>query len=210
VPEKTWDFEGLAEHYDQVVSKGSDLYERYWEVLAEVANRARAAPGKLVLDIGTGTGNLALLCAAKGARVVGVDPSAAMLAVARRKAATHQELEFLQVEQPFLHLPFPDNHFHAVVSTYAWHHVPRDRHAESVREMLRVLRPGGVWAVGDLAFTDAAAEAEALARFPWLEEEYFPYAEDLRRIFASLGLNMEARQVTPVTWIFWAIKPPLR
>ncbi len=74
--------ESAPERYDrgiQLLSRGriADIYER----IAEFA----ASPGKRVLDVGCGTGNVALACAARGAHVVAIDSNAGMLEVARAK-----------------------------------------------------------------------------------------------------------------------------
>jgi hypothetical protein len=73
--------------------------------------------------------------------------------------------------------------------------------------MFRVLRPGGSWALGDLAFESEQAEREALCEYGWLEEEYFVRIDDFRSVFAELDMDLSARQLTPVTWVLWAMKP---
>ena len=73
--------------------------------------------------------------------------------------------------------------------------------------MVRVLKPGGSWALGDLAFENAQEEVKALRTLEWLEEEYFSRIDDLRPVFAELGMELATRQFTPVTWILWTIKP---
>jgi putative AdoMet-dependent methyltransferase len=204
--ERTWSFDGWAARYDAAVAGDAQhYYSCYAEVLDAVVGLAGAAPGVRVLDIGTGTGALALRCLARGADVVGLDPSAAMLAQARAKAGADPRIQLRQVDQPFLRLLYPDSSFDAVVSTYAYHHIPHTLRAASVGEMLRVLAPGGRWVVGDLAFDSAEVEARALREFPWLEEEYFTRIDELRAIFAERGLELHARQLTPVTWLLWVV-----
>lgn len=216
--EKTWDFDRWAKNYDDWVSADSSLYARYDEVLERVMVVAAVGPGKKVLDIGTGTGNLALGGLKRGAVVVGLDPSEKMLGLARKKAeglgATAPVPTFLLVAEPFLAIPYPDGTFDAVVSTYAFHHIPQHRQPDAVREMLRVLAPGGSLAMGDLIFVGAEAEREALSRYEWLEEEYFARLDELGPALAQLGLTLQAEQFTPVTWVVWATKlsaggPPL-
>jgi len=207
---KIWDFDSWAERYDEAVARGSQVHARYGEVLERVVEVARVGPGKWVLDIGTGTGNLAALCLARDARVVGLDPSARMLAAARREFGPDPRVELRRVDDPFLNIPYPEGRFDAVVSTYAFHHVPPPLKPRGVREMVRVLKPGGVWALGDLAFWDEEAEREALRTYAWLEEEYFARIVELQPTFAELGMELEAEQLTPVTWVLWAVKPPKR
>ena len=206
--DKSWVFtQRHTERYDGFVAADSEhYYARYETVLDTVMELANLAPGKRVLDIGTGTGNLAMRCLASGAHVVGVDPSEPMLARAREKVGQSPNAEFCQCPEPFLELPYPDAAFDAVVSTYAYHHIPHRLKAKTAREMLRVLKPGGRWVVGDLAFENEAAETKALQEFHWLEEEYFTRLDSLRRACAEFGIPLQARQFTPVTWVFWAIK----
>ena len=204
--EKTWDFDSWAARYDKTVARGSQLYARYDEVLDMAVKIADISAGKRVLDIGTGTGNLAQRCLTRGAMVIGLDPSERMLSKAREKLGTNSKAEFRQVDEPFLHIPYPDDFFDAVISTYAYHHIPHRLKPDSVREMVRVLKPGGLWVLGDLVFENEQAERRALREYKWLEEEYFARIEDLRSIFAELRMELDAQQLTPVTWVLWAIK----
>ena len=100
--------------------------------------------GLRVLDVATGPGYAAAAAARRGADVVGLDFSAAMVAEARRK---HPTLDFREGDAE--DLPFADDSFHAVVMNFGLLHVPRPERA--VREAHRVLRPRGrfgftVWA----------------------------------------------------------------
>jgi len=202
-----WDFDEWADRYDEAVAGDCPYYERYEDVLDAVVEIAGVVPGKAVLDIGTGTGNLALRCLARGAAVVGLDPSEPMLARARQKAPSGASIEFKRVDEPFVNIPYPDGAFDAVVSTYAYHHVPHSRKHESVREMVRVLKPAGTWALGDVVFEDAQAERRALREHDWLEEEWFARIGELRPLLAAFGMELSARQFTAVTWVVWATKP---
>lgn len=205
--EKTWNFDNWADRYDKAVAADSQLYAQYDRVLDMVVEIANVSPGKRVLDIGTGTGNLALRCLTRGATVVGLDPSKRMLAKAREKVSDDLRAEFHQVNEPFLHIPYSDASFDTVVSTYAFHHIPHRLKPDSVREMVRVLKPGGLWILGDLIFENEQVERRALRKYRWLEEEYFARIEDLRSVFTELGMELNSRQFTPVTWVVWAIKP---
>jgi 2-polyprenyl-3-methyl-5-hydroxy-6-metoxy-1,4-benzoquinol methylase len=97
--------------------------------------------GKRVLDLGTGTGFLAVLLALHGARVVGVDVAEGQLEVASRRAmrsGVRQAVSFLQMTGESLN--FRDDAFDAVVGSFVLHHV--DLEACS-REIYRVLTPAG-------------------------------------------------------------------
>jgi len=104
---------------------------------------ARLVAGESVLDIGCGTGTLALLAKARGAgRVAGIDASAEMIARARKKAARSSADVAFQVAFAQA-LPFPDASFDVVLSTVMLHHLPRAAREEAAREARRVLKPGG-------------------------------------------------------------------
>jgi len=205
--DKTWNFDSSADHYDERVRADSRIHARYGDVLDRVVEIASISPGRRVLDIGTGTGSLAIRCLALGATVVGLDPSERMLAKAREKARRYSDAAVIQVEEPFLSIPYPDRSFDAVASTYAYHHIPHRHRPDSVIEMVRVLMPGGLWILGDLVFEGEEEEKKALEQHTWLEEEYFPRIDELRPVFLDLGMDLHVQQFTPVTWVLWAAKP---
>ena len=89
-----------------------------------------------VLDVGTGEGQVARLAAEGGARVVGVDPTAAQVAVARQRGGGPT-----YVRAGAAALPFPDGCFDAVVACLVFEHI-RDVD-EAIAEVARVLEPGG-------------------------------------------------------------------
>ena len=110
-----------------------------------LAELARLAPSEAVLDVGCGTGSLALAAKRRvGATgtVVGVDASPEMIALAARKAArAGTEVTFRNACAE--RLPFPDGTFDAVLATLMLHHLPATLRRECAREALRVLKPGG-------------------------------------------------------------------
>jgi ubiquinone/menaquinone biosynthesis C-methylase UbiE len=114
---------------------------------------ARLQPGESVLDVGCGTGTLAI--AAKRhvgptGSVVGIDPSPAMIARAikkAKKAGVDVSFENGLAES----LSFQDARFDVVLSTVMLHHLPRQARQQAVGEMRRVLKPGGRLFVVDFA-----------------------------------------------------------
>lgn len=114
--------------------------------LVEVAD---LAPGQTVLEVGCGTGNV-LLAAARAepaATVVGLDPDAAALDRARRKA---RRLPAIRVEEGYAdHLPHVDGSVERVLSAFMFHHLSPDGKRAMLREVRRVLAPGGVLALLD-------------------------------------------------------------
>ena len=113
--------------------------------------RAAIADGEQVLDIGCGTGTLAVAAAraAPGVSVTGLDADAAILTRARRKAAD-AGLAIRLDQGMSTALPYADSSFDLVLSTLFFHHLPDDAKRQTAAELVRVLRPGGRVVVGDL------------------------------------------------------------
>ena len=106
---------------------------------------ARIQPGESVLDIGCGTGSLAIEAARRagpGADVQGIDASPEMIARARRKAR-RAGVEARFTEGIVERLPLPDRRFDVVLSTMMLHHLPGNVRVQCAREICRVLKPGG-------------------------------------------------------------------
>lgn len=102
-------------------------------------------PGERLLDIGCGTGTLAIAAKAvvgPTGTVAGIDASPEMIARARNKTRkSHLEISLTRSSADSL--PFPDASFDAVLSTTVLHCLPRPALASCLGEMRRVLIPGG-------------------------------------------------------------------
>lgn len=111
------------------------------EDVSEVAVAASGvASGEVLLDVATGNGNAALVAARRGARVTGIDFTAHLLDVARRRAR-QEDLEIDFEEGDAEQLAYPDNEFDKVVSVFGAMFVLDQERAAA--ELLRVCRPGG-------------------------------------------------------------------
>jgi demethylmenaquinone methyltransferase/2-methoxy-6-polyprenyl-1,4-benzoquinol methylase len=173
-------FAEIAPRYDllnHVLSLNMDRYWR-WRTLRVLGLR----PGEPVLDVCTGTGDLALSASKQlgtDTEVVGTDFCGEMLDIAREKQAKHllghTQLRFLEADT--MQLPFPDQAFQAVTVAFGIRNVS-DTDA-GLREMIRVCRPGGQVAI--LEFSRPS--------FPGLKQGYDFY---FRRILPRIG-NSVAR-----------------
>ena len=106
-----------------------------------LGNMLQFCPGGDVLDVGTGTGFLALLLARQGYRVAGVDLAWELLELAKKKAES-QGLNINFQNAPCEKLPFPDNSFDAVVNCRLMWSLTEP--VFTLKEWRRVLRPGGL------------------------------------------------------------------
>ena len=179
---------------------GVGEYERTAAELEPAARHlvalAGLAPGERVLDLACGTGNAALIAAAAGARVTGLDAAPRLIEVARgRAAAADADAEF--VVGDVTELPFDDGAFDAVLSVFGVIFAPDPGRA--IAELVRVLAPGGrallaAWrpegAVNAMVriLTGGLAEAGGPQRpqFAWHEPEA------VRELAAPHGASVDA------------------
>jgi len=106
---------------------------------------ARVQSGESILDVGCGTGSLAIAAKHRvgaAGQVYGVDASSEMIGRASKKARKRGiDVVFQQAIAEAL--PFPDAQFDVVLSTVMLHHLPRPAREACAREMRRVVKPGG-------------------------------------------------------------------
>jgi len=118
---------------------------------------ARLKPGESVLDVGCGTGSLAIAARQQlgpAGNVRGIDASPEMIARAVKKAArARTNVDFQQAAAQ--DLPFKDAQFDVVFTTVMLHHLPRPSRDQCAREMRRVLKPKGRVVAVDFAASTA-------------------------------------------------------
>jgi demethylmenaquinone methyltransferase / 2-methoxy-6-polyprenyl-1,4-benzoquinol methylase len=164
-------FAPLGPTYDRYASLLSFGQDPRWRRF--LVSRADAGPRDTVLDVATGTGAVAReLVAQKGCTVVALDQSPEMLAEARKRVPRGVTLVEGRAEE----LPFPAGAFDAVTFTYLLRYV--DDPAATLRELARVVRPGGV--VAGLEF--------ALPRGVW---------RPLWELYVRVGLPAAGRLLSP-------------
>ena len=169
-------FSGIAHEYDRmgaVLSLGQDPRWRRFLV-----SRVNAIPGSWVLDVASGTGLVARELARKNVRVVGLDQSPSMVRrglVAVRQAGLEERTRFVLGQAQAL--PFPDETFDAVTFTYLLRYV--DDPAATLRELGRVLRPGG--AMAGLEFHTP--------RDPWVHAGWYAYTRGVMPLMGGSVSN---------------------
>jgi ubiquinone/menaquinone biosynthesis C-methylase UbiE len=194
-----------AHEHDYIPAAGHDRFLRFYDPLTRLLgaervrerllDAAQVQPGERVLDLGCGTGALSLALKQRqpGAELVGLDPDPKALALARRKSrAAGVEIEW--VEGYAGRTPFPAHEFDHVVSSLMIHHLRSDQKQEAFRDVLRLLRPGGVFHLLDFGPPKNGLERGLTAAFhhgdrlrdnlqgrlpAWLREAGF---EDVREV----------------------------
>jgi demethylmenaquinone methyltransferase/2-methoxy-6-polyprenyl-1,4-benzoquinol methylase len=181
-------FDRIAPHYDflnHFLSLGFDIRwrKRAVRLLKEYEPR-------VILDVATGTADLALEAWKLPAeKIYGVDLSPAMLKLAQRKIDRRGLTKKIVVEEGFAeHLRFPDGSFDAVMVAFGIRNFSDLR--GGLREMCRVLRPGG--AVMILEFSKPRLS-------PFRQMYSFYFREILPRIGGAISKSPEAYQYLPST-----------
>lgn len=148
-----------SEYFQQVTGRWDQISAGYFGKPVRDAAIAKAylRPEMAVADIGSGTGFVAAGLAPLVKRVYVVDGSEAMLEVAKKNLAEFNNVEYHEADGSSL--PFPEDSLDAVFANMYLHHTPDPLAA--IREMVRVLRPGG-----RLVITDMDTHP-----YDWLKEE---------------------------------------
>jgi len=160
------------------------------EMREKALHLARLSSGENVLDIGCGTGTLAIAAkrqVGQKGHVCGIDASAEMIARAGKKARQAAvEIDFRNalVES----MPFPDRHFEVVLSSMMLHHLPGQLRRQCAAEVRRVLKPGGRLLAID--FGTAPGTKGIVAHFH--RRGHINLAE-MVRIFQEVGMGITDR-----------------
>lgn len=130
-----------------------------------MVQQAQVKPGESVLDVGCGTGDVAMAAkalAGPSGQVYGIDASLQMIAVAQRKAAKAGNGVVFQVGL-IEDIAFPDNHFDLVLSTLMMHHLPGDLKRAGLDQIYRVTKPGGRILIVDMQSSTGGSLGQRLA-----------------------------------------------
>jgi ubiquinone/menaquinone biosynthesis C-methylase UbiE len=141
-----WRYDLMLWFFDSFILGG-----KLRELRQKTLNFAGLQAGEQVLDVGCGTGTLALEVVARvgpNGRVCGIDPGSQQILRARLKAARRNspvDFQLGVIEQ----IPFPDAMFDVVFSTLIMHHLPAELKREGLLQIARVLKPGGRLVIAD-------------------------------------------------------------
>jgi putative AdoMet-dependent methyltransferase len=196
------EFDPWAESYDHdVASQDQFPFNGYEQVLDAVAKLAQPSPGMTVLDIGTGTGNLARRLSSHGCELWCTDFSEAMLAKARLKLPqAHFVLHDLRAAWP----EELDRRFDRVVSAYVFHHFDLANKVGFCSELVsRRLEAGGRLVIADLSFPDQKTMEEFAASVGdlWEQEPYW-LADQAMSALRAAGLRPKYEQVSACAGVY--------
>lgn len=151
--------------YMKVLESAPERYDRGMRILTlgrleqvrhDIA--VRLNPGDQVLDVGCGTGVLAVLIARRGCSVIGIDIAPPMLAQAGQRVrdeALEDRVTLRELGAVDLDTAFPNASFDAVVSTLVFSELSDDEIEYTLAECRRILRPGGQLLIADEVLPDS-------------------------------------------------------
>ncbi|MFL7795158.1 MAG: class I SAM-dependent methyltransferase [Anaerolineae bacterium] len=180
-------YDRLARAYDAVDWFTGNTTHR----LRKWALRYLPPPGNRLLEVGFGSGRLHLELAERYA-MAGLDRAPGMVRLTKRRLAARGCKSVLCIGSAYA-LPWPDGHFDAVLSTFAFSAFPdADR---AMDEMARVIRPGGKVIIVDAG---EAADGNLFARLlAWLWELFGDYMRDEVPLMEARGLAVEREEYGP-------------
>jgi SAM-dependent methyltransferase len=148
--------------------------------------------GQRVLDLGAGTGTLAIMARRRAAcEVIGIDADPEILEIARRKAGgAGTEVRF--DEGTATELPYEDASFDRVLSTLFFHHLTSADKRKTLGEVVRVLRPGGELHLADFSVPADPVQAVLswqVRLFDGVERTRENFAGELPELIAEAGLT---------------------
>jgi ubiquinone/menaquinone biosynthesis C-methylase UbiE len=191
-------FDNWALQYDPAASSlpGQYPFDGYENALSSLVFLAEPEPGLIVLDLGTGTGNLAGRFASRGCTVWGIDFSEKMIDKAR---AMYSEIEFVYAD---LLSEWPQKlptTFDIVVSAYVFHEFDMSNKLKLINRVVeKYLKPTGRILIADIAFPSIAERAAAADRWSekWDESEHYWAADETFEVIENAGFKMQFQQVS--------------
>jgi SAM-dependent methyltransferase len=179
--------------------RGEEMEHDHWPITRPVVEQMRLAPGNRILDVGCGAGWLSRILAERvpEGSVIGMDISDEMIRHAREKSTGHANLEYIvgQVAS----IPWEDNFFTHAVSVESAYYWPDP--AKGIREIYRVLKPGGQAPHGGQAWIDINYYRDNPHSQQWGKLLGIPThwlsAEEWKKLFRDAGFDDVAHQFIP-------------
>lgn len=205
-------FKEWAGAYDDTVAGGdreyAEVFLNYNEMLHMIAEKS----GQIVLEFGSGTGNLTISLLNAGKIVYPIEPSAEMRALAQSKPEL-EKVDFLTGDME--NFPVPNDNIDTIAANFVFHHLNGIEKKQALKKYATLLPKGGKVIIGDTMFVSQirfddviteAVKAEKLTLAADLQREYYPLLPDLENYFHEAGFAVKFWQINTFAWIAEAVK----
>lgn len=203
-------FNQWASSYDDTVA-GKDpeyreVFEGYDEMLEHLASLSKSP----VMEFGVGTANLTRKMIEQNKVVLGVEPSSEMRRIAKVKCPEAAIYDGNFLEYPSLLSPI-----RSIISSFAFHHLTSDEKREALQKFRERLEDDGEVIFIDTLFKDEAhkqtlikdAEQQGFLNLAKdLQEEYYPYLEEIKEMFVGEAFEVTFEQLNKYAWLIQAKK----
>ena len=170
------------------------------QIISGVSDHVKLPDGGTGLDVGCGSGALAIACAKKNpnAKMVGIDSWGKKYDFSKALCDRNAKIEGVGERTEFLRgdacsLPFADESFDCVTSNYCYHNIPSDDRQAILLETLRVLKKGGSFAIHDIFSRNKYGDMDAFMKK--LKEMGFASAELIDTANGKFMTKAEAKRL---------------
>ncbi|MBN8236052.1 methyltransferase domain-containing protein [Halobacillus kuroshimensis] len=203
-------FNQWASSYDDTVAGKDPEYREVFDGYEEMLERLAKLSLSPVLEFGVGTANLTRKMVDQNKVVLGVEPSSEMRRIAKVKCP-----EAAIYEGNFLEYPMLQSPIRSIVSSFAFHHLTSSEKKAAIVDFHQRLEEDGQVIFIDTLFKDKdhksmlikeAEQAGFLNLAQDLQEEYYPYLEEIKEMFVEAGFEVSFEQINKYAWLIQAEK----
>ncbi|MEC3882145.1 class I SAM-dependent methyltransferase [Halobacillus sp. HZG1] len=203
-------FNQWASSYDDTVAGKDPEYREVFEGYDEMLKRLAELSVSPVMEFGVGTANLTRKVIDQNKVVLGIEPSSEMRRIAKVKCPEAAIYDGNFLEYPELLTPI-----RSIISSFAFHHLTTSEKVEAIQSFRNRLEDEGEVVFIDTIFKDEehkqqlikAAEKQGFLNLAQdLQEEYYPFLEELREMFVLNGFEVTFEQLNKYAWLIQAKK----
>ncbi|MYL72752.1 methyltransferase domain-containing protein [Halobacillus litoralis] len=203
-------FNQWASSYDDTVAGKDPEYREVFEGYDEMLERLAELSVSPVMEFGVGTANLTRKVIDQNKVVLGIEPSSEMRRIAKVKCPEAAIYDGNFLEYPELLTPI-----RSIISSFAFHHLTTSEKVEAIQSFRDRLEDEGEVVFIDTIFKDEehkqqlikAAEKQGFLNLAQdLQEEYYPFLEELREMFVLNGFEVTFEQLNKYAWLIQAKK----
>jgi putative AdoMet-dependent methyltransferase len=206
---KKYNHDDIAKDYDDNVKNESNpVREGYQSLLFWVDEKTQSS--KIILDLGSGTGNTIDNLSSDFEKIFCVDISDEMLKIAKEKLSKRKNIVFVKSDLLDVLDQVKEMSIDTIISTYAVHHLTQEEKHCLLEKTYNLLPKNGKIVFGDLMFKNKEYEEEMRVKYPDLIEdfndEFYWYVDDEVKKIKDLGFSVEVKKFSDLSWGIYGVK----